>query len=241
VLGLPIVNLVYRHLAAAPGRLEATWRELRPNLVDSAIDAAAEQLAGVAPVDVAPLPVAALAAVGVGAAELAGAVATLDAYNHANPRNLLAIVALLGSVPGGGARSERPVGTTRPPLSPFLPMADLRTIDGAALVLLEEMARPFSRPGQDVLVPGLFRHFAHNPPFLALLWSALSPLVHGRGLARTGNVVAARARALSTTLPCPVRSIEEPETREALERFVLTISRMIVAGTALRRALPGPP
>ena len=28
-LGLPVVNLVYRHLAAEPGRLEALWADVR--------------------------------------------------------------------------------------------------------------------------------------------------------------------------------------------------------------------
>src|SRR5262249_31484148 len=31
-VGLPVVNLVYRHLAVEPERLQAVWAELRPNL-----------------------------------------------------------------------------------------------------------------------------------------------------------------------------------------------------------------
>ena len=43
VVGLPFVNLVYRHLAVEPRRLEAAWSQLRPNLTDEAIDSGARR------------------------------------------------------------------------------------------------------------------------------------------------------------------------------------------------------
>ena len=45
VLGLPFVNLLYRHLAAEPGRLGRVWAELRPVLADSGAHRVAETLA----------------------------------------------------------------------------------------------------------------------------------------------------------------------------------------------------
>ena len=48
VLGLPMVNLVYRHLATRPGLLERCWTALRPNLASSAAAAAATELGALA-------------------------------------------------------------------------------------------------------------------------------------------------------------------------------------------------
>jgi hypothetical protein len=238
VLGLPLVNLVYRHLAAE-GRLEEVWRGLRPSLVHPAIDAAADELMTTAAgVEVAELSRAALAAAGVGEDELAGAVATVDAYNHANPRNLIAIRALLepseGNMNGGQAQGHV---SPRPVPRRLLPMADLRRLEPPVLALLEEMAQPFAARRETVLVPGLFRHFAGNSALLALLWTVLRPHVAGRRLARRANLVDRGARALAATLPAPVHPVEEPESRQVLERFAFTLPRMVVAGSVLRRAL----
>lgn len=237
MLGLPLVNLVYRHLAAT-GQLEGVWRELRPNLTDPAMETFAAELLTAAELPVAPLSRATLAAAGVSDGELAGAVATLDAYNHANPRNLVAIRALLEPARRTG-RKVLPGGHARPLVlqAPLLPMADLEAVDAPVLALLEEMAQPFAGRGEQVLIPGLFRHFASNPALLALLWTALRPQVEGRGLARCANVIGRRAGELAAALPSPVQPVAEPETRAALTRFAFTLPRMIVVGGALRRAL----
>ena len=94
VVGLPLVNLVYRHLAVEPRRLEAAWSQLRPNLTDEAIDSGAETLLTAASLDVPALSAPTLEAVGLDRRGLDAVAATLAAYNHANPRNLIALLAL---------------------------------------------------------------------------------------------------------------------------------------------------
>ena len=78
VVGLPVVNLISRHLAATPGLLESVWADLRPTL----LAAGEPPLPAVAPLE--PIPPAALAAAGVSEAELALAGATLEGYRRAN-------------------------------------------------------------------------------------------------------------------------------------------------------------
>jgi hypothetical protein len=234
VLGLPLVNLVYRHLAVEPRRLEAAWRQLRPNLTDGAIDRGVEALVANAIVDAAPVPSVALRAAGVGSVELGQAAAVLDAYNEANPRNLIALRALLVGVPGTG--SPRP-SASRPAPVPLPGLASLDGLDEALRALLNEMAGAVAAKGEERLIPGLFRHLAHSPGLLALAWTVVRPAVVGRNVARAANLVARQAAGLATGLPHPVEATRDPETAAVVRRFTETIPRMLVVGMTLRRSL----
>jgi hypothetical protein len=234
VLGLPLVNLVYRHLAIEPERLAAAWSQLRPNLTDAAVDEAAAELHGAARLELPSLSPAALRALGIGSAALRAVAATLDAYNHANPRNLIGLVALLRGVPGTGA--VRPREGSRP-AADILPMTGLAGLDQGTLALLLEMAGPFAARGEATLIPGLFRHFAHDRGLLGLFWTTLRPAARGGAIARNGNVVARRAATLVWALPHRVEATQDAETRAVVRRFTETLPRMIAAGRALRRAL----
>jgi hypothetical protein len=235
VLGLPLVNLVYRHLAIQPERLECAWRELRPNLIDAAVDEGAAELVDLARLDGIGVPAAALGAAGVAPADLPAVAATFDAYNYANPRNLIGLLALERGA--GGSGGAQPV-TRRAAPPDLLPMADLSRLDPSVLALLQEMATSVAAPGATTLIPGLLRHFADQPSLLAILWAILEPLARGRALARRANLLASRAVALAGALPHPVRATTDSETRAVLRQFTRTIPRMIVAGVTLREALP---
>ena len=240
VVGLPLVNLVYRTLAVVPGRLEEIWRDLRPNLACAAAETGARELvAAAAPRDrVVPLSRSALAAAGVDGDEARRVVSTLDAYEHANPLNLLAVTALLHGVGGGGAQPEGGSDLAQRDTT-LLPMADLSTLVRPVRELLEEMAAPIVADGETVLVPSLFRHFAHNPCLLALIWTVLRPLVDGGSIWAGSEAVSARAASQAAVLPHPVGRLEDEETRAVLERFATAIPRMLVAGSWLRRSLDG--
>jgi hypothetical protein len=234
VLGLPLVPLVYRHLAVEPPRLETAWRELRPNLLDAAVEAGASGLVESASLDVPSLPPRSLRAAGVEETALEAVAGTLEAYNHANPRNLIALLALLHGAPGTGA----PRASGRQPRAwDVLPMADLDGLDEPVRALLEEMAAAVASRGEESLVPSLYRHLAHHPGLLALAWVAVRPAVEGRAVARRANVVARKAGRLARALPHPVGRTRDPETAAVLRRFTETIPRMIVVGVTLRRAL----
>jgi len=235
VLGLPIVNLIYRHLATRPGRLEETWAALRPSLTSSAAERAAAELAsGAAPPRVAPIPGRALAAVGLAPREAALAGATLDAYARANSRNLLGMVALLEGCRGTGAGGDATVPATS---KPILPMADLASLPPAAVALLDEMSLALVGDAGPTIVPSLLRHFAHDPCLLALLWTAARPAVEGGRVSARARAVARRARVLARGLPYPVAPLVEDEVRAIAIRFICAMSNMLVFGEVLRAAL----
>ena len=240
-IGIPLVNLVYRHLAVSPGRLESIWTALKPNLLHPQTAQGAERLANAAvPANVFRVPPTALAAIGVDQKELNSARETVDVYMHANPRNLLVFSSLLH--PSDERQGEPPAQVSVPGVSrtaTLPPMVDLKGVAGPTRDLLNEMSAPIVAPGEATLVPSLFRHFASNPPFLALLWTALQPAVIDRSIAVGGTTVAREARELASRLPYRVHPLEDESTREILERFSFTICRMIVVGGMLRLALAG--
>jgi hypothetical protein len=235
VLGLPIVNLIYRHLATRPDLLEETWAALRPNLSSIAAEAAAAELvSGSAPPRVAPIPGRALAAAGFAPSEAALARATLDVYARANSRNLLGMVALLEGCRGrgDGAEAAGPASS-----EPILPMIDLASVPPAAAALLDEMSLALVGDADPRIVPSLLRHFAHDSCLLALLWTAARPAVARGGVSARAGAVARRARALARGLPYPVAPLAEEEVRTITRRFTGAMSIMLVLGEVLRAAL----
>src|SRR4051812_6357397 len=89
---VPMVALIYRHLATIPGALEWAWSVLEPALRAGAVQESAWQLAGRARVSRQPaLPAAALRAVGIAEADQRAIAQVLDAYNRANPVNIVGV------------------------------------------------------------------------------------------------------------------------------------------------------
>src|SRR5262249_6382876 len=227
-VGMPIVNLVYRHLAVEPKRLEAVWKELRRNLSTPKATRLVERAAlhGVT-----SIPSQALAAVGVHGEKLRLARSTLHVYARANSRNLLGMQALMHGSPGG---HEERAGEP-PPNVAILPMADLSALPPATLALLDEMSAALVGQEEPRLVPSLLRHFAADPPLLALLWTALQPAaadLEGQGLA-----VAAEAQTPAGRLPYPVSRLDDPALRVTVSRFAVAMSAMLIAGEGFRAAL----
>ena len=190
--GAGTVNLVYRRMAARPGVLPWAWGALRPMFLSGAVERERAALRaglddGGAPP---PPPREALAAAGLGAADLRAIRATIDAYNRANLGNLAAIGALAAFLAdGGAARPPRPADAAEaPPAPPLLPpipdMAALPAATADLVRLLSARAAPPDTP----IIPSLYRHLAPWPAFLAL--AAASALALDRA------AVAARAAAL---------------------------------------------
>jgi hypothetical protein len=251
-LGLPVVNLVYRHLASEPGRLEAVWADVAPALRDPAAERLAAEVAAAVPaLAVAAIPPTALGAAGVDARALRDLAVTLDAYDRGNAVNLLAIIALLDGVArsarrpaAGDATAPAASGVAPPPLPP---MVAVDVLDPAARALVEEMSAAVSGPARPLLVPSLFRHLTRPPALLPLAWTVLrGPLGTAAFAAAAGRVVAT-ARAAAAHLPAGVPRATDHGTRTALGRFLGAVPRMLVVSAMLRAAFaegltaPGPP
>src|SRR5919107_6363699 len=79
---LPLVNLIYRHLATVPGALPWAWGLLRPAFADGSLDAAAGRIhAAVSLPQVEPVPPDKLDTAGLSLAELEQAWQVIAAYN----------------------------------------------------------------------------------------------------------------------------------------------------------------
>lgn len=236
-LGLPVVNLVYRHLATRPGRLEAIWDALRPVLADRRIEGAVADLQrAVRPPEPAAIPAAAVLASGIGEDELVLVAPTLDAYDRANASNVIALLALLGPAsaatadPGPSAGRAVPMRVAR-----LLPMAALDGLERPVMRLLTDMSAPLARDGEALLIPSLLRHFAHRPCLLALVWTSLRPALEG--ISPQADELHAHAHALARPLARPAAVALTDAERAVLERFARAMPHMLVYAAAMRAAL----
>lgn len=239
-IGVPMVNLMYRYLATEPGRLEAAWNALRPNILDEWTEIAVGELRDAVEVNrVVPISKAAIAVAGVHKEGVQLARNTVAVYNQANPRNLLAVCALL-QTRSRQARSRSP--KHRAPSAhglELLPMEAVPVRDLHLQALLEEISRAMASPREQLIIPSLFRHFASRPYLLALVWTAVKPVFAGDdGFAQASNVLA-RAQELTESLPYPLDFEARFSGARALAQFPTIIARMIVAGSAIARALDG--
>lgn len=239
---LPLVNLIYRHLAVEPGRLESIWQQLRPNIVHPTTAISIATFQSNRATGEVKIPASALAVVEPEGTFINRALTTIEAYNYANPRNLLCIYALLDGCPGtGGTEGAAAASKQSFSTESLLPMSDLNSLDRHTRVLLEDLSRHFASPGETVIVPSLFRHFADNAGLLALLFVAVLPVIENGTLADSVAAISRVAPALAQSLPFPVQPVTDESTRALLLRFTDIVPSMMVAGRVLQQALGSGP
>jgi hypothetical protein len=245
---VPMVALIYRHLATLPGVLEWSWALLEPALRSGALQRQAWALAERVHVAATPIPRAALRAAGVEARDEHGIAAVLDAYNRANPVNILAVrclaLHLAGDVP---PRAPAAAAPWEPPPQPeplprmIDPPAMTPTVRELAQLLTDRGATDAASP----LWPSLYRHLAHWPAFLGYAAVIVPPRFDAIDAAaaklRAGIDAAAAELAASlrppAALPAPAAA-ERDGLQRAIAQFSPRIPEMAVIGTLLRRALP---
>lgn len=207
-LGNPVVNLVFRRLAAlGVSVLSMVWQGMRPAYADGRLNALADALAP--PM---PLPVAGLLAGGGWAARSDAAVMRriVLEYDRNNRRNLIALTALFAAPQEGApgpvlrqGQSLRALRTdpwsdamqTAPLADTVPPLPQPGTLDAATRARLSRLDA-FGDPGTGPPQASLYRHLAHWPDFLHDAEAALAPL-HARGafLQATAVIQAQAARA----------------------------------------------
>ena len=235
VLGVPLVALVYRVLASRPGRVEAIWAELAPNLGSEVVRHGAPALGSHGDRAVASLR---LPSAEGAARDRAAAAATLRAFRHTNSVNVIGLTALREGVAGPTARVPAPSAPAV--VREVLPMADLEALPASTVRLLERMSEPIAGGERPLVIPSLFRYFAHDERLLTLIWGVLEPFVGGRGFAAATAAVRAEAGKLATVLPHRVTRVDDTETRAVVERFLRTIPAMIVTGSLIEALLARP-
>lgn len=241
--GVPMVALIFRHLATLPGAIEWMWAAVGPVWRQGLLQEEAWQIARRAPIEpLPPIPREALAVLGVDAAGIAEAHIVLKAYNRANPENLLTVLCLLQLLAGGTAAQALAARDWQPPTAPapLVPMGDVAAMPPQIVQLLDLVATAGDAGGPRV-VQSLYRHFFHRPQFLALAVTLIVARLRDGSIEHaakaTQTEMAAAAARLIRHMSAP--PAPHPLMRAPLERFGGgVIAQMIVVGALLERALP---
>jgi hypothetical protein len=246
--GVPMVALIYRHMATLPGVLEWAWQILSPVMVTGRLQEAAWHIADTVTLPaVLPIPLLARRAAGISRNDDATVANILDAFNRTNPVNAVALKYLerhLGTTEvvlrtSSGAQNWRPP-TTLPALPP---MPSLDEIERPALEIISWLChRDGSRYAG--VWPSLYRYLAYKPAFLAFASIILPPRFSSIDKATEETKQRFMVAANSLPLQSAARHeglAESSSTRIALRRamteFATLIPEMLVVGSALRQAL----
>ena len=242
--GVPMAALIYRHLATQSGALDWAWTAVRSAMENGYIQDTAWSVAEkVSAIDVAPLAFSVLETAGVNAAEIEQIAAVLSAYNRANPVNLLVVTSLIRRIEDAEKVTDftlPPRKWTPPEAIPALPpMVSIDAIQGHVGRILVSLATA-SKKSDGLVVPSLYRHFAHLPGFLTLVADIVLPRY-------TDGSIALRARELQDNFAGPARELSrieisakapDPSILAVLKRFEQIIPEMIVVGRLLQGAIP---
>ncbi len=251
-LGVPVVNLVWRHLATIPGALPWAWTSLKPLYENNAIASEAETLsAGIDltsnNVSAPALSMATLSAAGLSRSDLDRITMVLRSYKRSNSMNIIAVDTLRSCLEGHGQGSlvaPSTISSQPNPISGTMPKIlspDEMSFNTRALV---EALNNFG-DRRDVL-PTMYRHLAHWPAYLALVHVLLAPH-HASGHLETLIVSIlsdsrARSGRLCTTSPTPVPVLDasvRDDVLAALTAFAEgPLCKMIAIVSVIRAAMP---
>ena len=249
MLGVGVVNLIWRHLATIPDALPWAWKTLRPLYADGTI--AAEAAALRSDIDLPALPawpddVFTAAALSAEDAAVIGAV--LGAYDRTNAMALIALSALLGrlnstegSPDAGTARdgATPPVTQTAMPLPPLLNLSDMSPATAAVVLALNRLGTRREMP----ILASMYRHLAHWPAYLALAWTLVVPLDADGRLDHAVADAAAKALTRATQIAVRLHGAPVPDAsvviRQALEPFIGDVIVKMVVICAILRAATG--
>lgn len=246
---VPLVALIYRHLAAIPGGLDWAWSELQPFMERGELQERAWALAEQVPMPhLTPLPEAALRVAGVSAAAQPAVLNILDAYNRTNPINLMGVTWLARRLVGRPAVTPKVTGrsTWTPPamLDEMPAMIHPSQMDANTLALTRLLTDRHPDAAASTLVPSLYRHLAHWPGVLGYAATVLSPVwadvdVAAQALRDLAQQRVDELEQLSIPGVSASASVPDvpPELRAALLQFGQRIPEMIVIGSSLREAL----
>lgn len=176
-LGVPVVNLIWRHLATIPGGIEYAWTLLKPVYLNGAVTREAHALNQALEIPALPgISNATLAAANLSDKDLQSISTVVASYERSNAHNLVAMGALLAHLDGTPVSSEdgnSDVITTAAVKGPMPPLPAMSEMSPRVRDLVDDM----NKLGQRMTVmPTMYRHLSHWPDFLAQLHELLKPL-----------------------------------------------------------------
>jgi len=246
VLGVDVVNLIWRHLATIDGALPWAWGRLRPLYTDGSVLGEATALRR--ELTLPPMPAVqpeVFAGLGLQQDDLAAIRGVLAAYDHTNAMAVVALSALRAHLDrhtrrDGGTAAPAPVAAApRISLPRLLDLSDMDAATAALVSVLNGFGT--RRPG--AVLASMYRHLAHWPSYLSFAWLVLAPLDgDGRLATAIGQAqqqVRARADRLlvrlsdAASLPSPALTAA---ISSAIEPFAGdVIVKMLVICAFLRR------
>jgi hypothetical protein len=242
-----MVALIFRHIATYPEVLEEVWTSIGPLFRGGRIQDAAWRIAKLVSL-AEPLPRLepdTRDMLGLAGQDLEGVQNTLDAYNRANPVNLLVMLSLLARVQSdASALAPQQWDDWQPPSAIPGPLPQM--------IAPEAMAPPLrwlindfgfgDRSKLDPVVPSLFRHLAHWPKYLETLHVWLLPRFRDHGIVTASNdlqkAMIREAAIIAPNLPPLARFASAPRLVDTVSQFSRgTIPMMTVIGHAMRISL----
>lgn len=179
VLGVDVVNLIWRHLATIDGALPWAWGTLRPLYVDGSVRREAMALHGeLAPPPMRAIPAEVFAGLGLRADDLTAIRDVLAAYDYTNAMAMVALSALRARLDGNVQRDAQPAeprpvpAARRTRLPRLLDLSDMPA-ETAALVMA---LNGFGTRRSGAVLASMYRHLAHWPSYLSFAWLLLVPL-----------------------------------------------------------------
>ena len=246
-LGVPVVNLIWRHFATLPGGLAWAWGSVRPLYLDGTI--ASQAAAFRADLQVpAPktLSLPALTAAGLDSTRLATVSMILSSYERTNSMNIIALGALLAGIEGRTGTMDEPA--IRPeddvPIEGDMPIPlALDEMPGEVRNLVLSLHR---MGGTDEIVPTMYRHLAHWPGFLEIIYELLSPLEDdGRLRPAIAEALSGAGRRSAAMTPGLATPSARPEAeamghiQNTLAQFIDgPLAKMVTLVAIIRRAMP---
>ncbi len=246
-LGVPVVNLIWRHLAVFPGGLRWAWESLQPVYSSGTIAIEAEALrAGLGVPAIPGLTGSVLAAVGLSSSDVQWIKMILDSYERSNAMNIIALGALLARLEGSDARTELALpqgeigGNVEGEMPPLL---TLDQMDPHVRELVEALNAVGDR---SEILASMYRHLANWPPYLGVVSVLVTPFAEEGRLEPLIQAVIADGRrrdaALAGNLATPDMALQQSvkdEMRAALNRFIDgPIGKMIAIVPLINQAMP---
>ena len=247
-LGVPVVNLIWRHLATIPGALPWAWNSLKPLYASGAITNAAVSLrSSLRPESNLGISSSTLKSVSLSSDDLRSITVVLNSYERSNSLNLIALNALLIKI--DGVEDHTQDGLTQVTADDGLVHGEmpellvLSNMEASVRELVEDLNRI---GGRSDILPSMYRHLAHWPQYLGLLHVLLKTIETESGLeSQIVNTIEKTRAAAVQLLPQLANDVEplSPETelqvREALSRFIEgTLGKMTTIIQLVSAAMP---
>ena len=237
-IGVPIVNLIWRHFATLPGVLPWAWETTRGAIGSPTVaDGSARMVALVRAAPGASLSAVGPAFAALPAAERARVRDVVRVYNRGNQVNLQVLTAVrrfvsAGDVQVGGTRPENdgaaaatPDVASVPPMPRMEGLPDAVRAEVTALAALHDPSAP---------VPSLYRHLALWPDILSPLRQALAPrFAEGRIAALRASLLGVAEESAAALLPRLTPPGPFPaEHRDAVLRVLAVFPGKLIAEMA---------